>query len=155
MKTCDGDPAAAERALREAGLEATVNIVGFALEDPALKAEMASWAAAGGGTFFDAQDQDALLAGVTAALLAPFRVYDQDGALAAVGVVGGPEVELPPGIYRVEVLSDPPAAFGTSGCPSQARSSSRSRSRLSRRFWVGWRDDPATCHDGSPRIVGL
>lgn len=110
-ETCKGDPAAAVRALREAGFEATVNIVGFALDDPELKARMASWAADGGGRFFDAQDPATLLTGITTALQAPFRVYDQDGAQVASGVVGGPEVELAPGAYRVEVLSDPPTTF--------------------------------------------
>ena len=95
----------------ELGVDVALNIVGFALEDPALKADMESWAAAGGGVFFDAQDQETLLAGIAAALRAPFRVYDSDGLLVADGVVGGPALDLPPGHYRVEVLSAPPATF--------------------------------------------
>ena len=76
-ETCKGDPAAEVERLVELGVDVTINIVGFALEDPALKADMESWAAAGGGVFFDAQDQESLLAGIAAALRAPFRVYDR------------------------------------------------------------------------------
>jgi hypothetical protein len=110
-ETCKGDPAAEVERLVELGVDVTMNIVGFALEDPALKADMESWAAAGGGVFFDAQDEESLLAGIAAALRAPFRVHGRDGLLVASGVVGGPPVELPAGTYRVEVLAEPPAAF--------------------------------------------
>jgi Mg-chelatase subunit ChlD len=110
-ETCKGDPAAEVERLVELGVDVALNIVGFALEDPALKADMEAWAEAGGGVFFDAQDQDSLLAGIAAALQAPFRVYDATGTLITDGVVGGPPVELPPGAYRVEVLSAPPVTF--------------------------------------------
>lgn len=111
QETCKGDPEGEVRTLIDAGVEATINIVGFALDDPKVKADMASWAELGGGSFFDAQDSESLLAGVTAALQAPFRVYDQAGAQVASGIVGGQPVELPAGIYRVEVLTDPRLAF--------------------------------------------
>jgi hypothetical protein len=106
-ETCKGDPEAEVARLVELGIEVTMNIVGLALEDPALKADMASWAARGGGVFFDAQDQESLLAAIAATLQAPFRVFDGDGALVASGVVGGAGVPLPVGTYRVEILSDP------------------------------------------------
>jgi hypothetical protein len=110
-ESCKGDPEAAVRDLVEAGFETTVNIVGFALDDEELKAEMASWAEVGGGVFFDAQDQAGLSSGVAAALRAPFRVFDADGALVGESVVGGDAVEVDPGTYRVEVLSEPPVTY--------------------------------------------
>jgi hypothetical protein len=110
-ETCKGDPAAEVERLVELGVDVALNIVGFALEDEALKADMEAWAQAGGGVFFDAQDQEGLLAGIAAALRAPYRVFDPAGALVADGVVGGPALELPPGRYRVEVLSAPPVTF--------------------------------------------
>ncbi|MEZ4597347.1 MAG: VWA domain-containing protein [Chloroflexota bacterium] len=70
-ETCKGDPEAAVRGLVATGIDTTVNIVGFALDDDDLKGQMASWAEAGGGTFFDAQDQAGLSAGMTAALRHP------------------------------------------------------------------------------------
>lgn len=106
-ETCKGDPEAAIRSLVEAGFDTTVNIVGFALDDEVLKARMASWAEAGGGVFFDAQDQTGLSAAIGAILRAPFRVYDEEGALVGEGVVGDTPVTLPMGTYRVEVLADP------------------------------------------------
>jgi Mg-chelatase subunit ChlD len=106
-ETCKGDPRAAIQSLVEAGFDTTVNIVGFALDDPALKDEMASWAEAGGGVFFDAQDQAGLSAAIGATLRAPYRVYDEDGALVGEGLVGDPPLTVPMGTYRVEVLADP------------------------------------------------
>jgi hypothetical protein len=110
-ETCKGDPEAAVRSLVDAGFDTTVNIVGFALDDEELKARMAAWADAGGGVFFDAQDQAGLSAGIAAALRAPFRILDADGKLVAEGVVGDAPVAVEPGTYRVEVLSEPPAVF--------------------------------------------
>ena len=46
-----------------------------------------------------------------AALGAPFRVYGPDGDVFDGGTVGGGPIELDPGTYRVEVLSDPPVEF--------------------------------------------
>jgi len=110
-ETCKGDPEAEVVRLDELGVEVALNIVGFALDDPVLKADMESWATAGGGVFFDAQDQQTLLDGIAAALRAPFRVYDLDGTQVASGVVGGEALELPAGTYRLEVLTDPLATF--------------------------------------------
>lgn len=107
-ESCKGDPEAAVRGLVEAGFDTTVNIVGLALDDEALKEQMAGWAVAGGGTFFDAQDQAGLSAGMAAALRAPYRVYDDEGALVGQGIVGDAAVTVQPGTYRVEVLSEPP-----------------------------------------------
>jgi hypothetical protein len=72
---------------------------------------MAQWAQMGGGQSFDAEDSDSLLAGVAQALAAPFRVLDATGTVVATGVVGGDPVSLPPGSYRVEVLTDPVRAY--------------------------------------------
>jgi hypothetical protein len=110
-ETCKGDPEAAVRSLVDAGFDTTVNIVGFALDDEALKARMAGWADIGGGVFLDAQDQAGLSAGIAAALRAPFRIIDADGTLVGEGLVGDAPVTVQPGTYRVEVLSEPPAVF--------------------------------------------
>ena len=72
---------------------------------------MASWAEIGGGPFFDAQDQKGLLAGIATALQAPWRILDRHGTIVATGVVGGSCAVLPPGTYRVEVLTDPLVTF--------------------------------------------
>lgn len=110
-ETCGGDPEAVIDALREGGLDVTVNIVGFALEDEALKSSMAGWAADGGGTYFDAAGADSLADSIAAAVNAPYRVYDPAGKVVAGGTVGGGAVALDPGAYRVEVLVEPPVVF--------------------------------------------
>jgi Ca-activated chloride channel family protein len=106
-ETCDGDPGAAVQSLVDAGFDTTVNIVGFALKDEQLKQDMAAWAAAGGGVFADAQDQSGLSAAIAETLRAPFRVYDETGAIVGEGIVGSDAIPVPMGTYRVEVLADP------------------------------------------------
>jgi len=117
-ESCGGDPGAAIAALAEGGVEVTLNIVGFALDDEELKAQMAGWAEAGGGSYYDATSAAELASAIGTALGAPFRVYPADPATAtdgdepaASGTVGGEAVTLDPGTYRVEVLADPPVTF--------------------------------------------
>jgi hypothetical protein len=108
-ESCGGDPAASIQALRDSGLDVRVNIVGFDIDDEALKEQLRAWAEAGGGQAFDADSPDALADGLAQALAAPFRVLDATGAVVGAGVVGdGQEIGLAPGTYRVEVLTDPP-----------------------------------------------
>ena len=48
---------------------------------------------------------------IAAVLQAPYRVYDEAGTVVATGVVGGAPVQVPTGIFRVEVLSEPPVVW--------------------------------------------
>ena len=109
--TCDSDVPAAIAALGEAGIDVKLDIVGFALKDEKLKAQMADWAAAGGGAYYDATGAKELARSLTTALGAPFRVFGPDTEPLAVGSVGGEAVPLEPGTYRVEVLTEPPVFF--------------------------------------------
>jgi hypothetical protein len=106
-ETCDGDPAAAIRSLLDQGVDVHVNIVGFALDDDALKATFQEWARLGRGSYFDATNADELGDAITRAVQAPYRVVDPDGAVVASGTIGGDPVPAPPGVYTVEVLTDP------------------------------------------------
>jgi hypothetical protein len=106
-ESCRGRPAAAIRELLAQGLDVRINIVGFDIDDQGLKRQLERWAEMGNGQSFDADSADELASGIAEALAAPFRVFDEDGAEVATGTVGGPEVQLPPGSYRVEVLTDP------------------------------------------------
>ncbi|WP_210410483.1 VWA domain-containing protein [Oceanicola sp. D3] len=58
-ETCEGDPVGAAQALAEAGVEATVNTIGFAV-DAETEAQLAAIAEAGGGTYYPAEDANAL-----------------------------------------------------------------------------------------------
>ena len=109
-ESCGGDPAAATRGLREAGIDVTVNVVGLAL-DRASRAAIRKLAGIGGGSYFDAQDPAQLADALRRAVSAPFRVLDAAGQVVAAGTVNGDGVDLPPGRYTVVVRSDPEVRF--------------------------------------------
>lgn len=106
-ETCDGDPAAAIQGLVDQGVEVRVNIVGFALDDEALRTQFRQWAELGNGAYFDATSASELGEALEQALQPPFRVLGADGEVVARGIVGGEPVAIPAGTYTVEVLSEP------------------------------------------------
>ena len=59
LETCDGDPAAAAAQLNSANVGVTVNVVGFAVDDETTQ-ELQETAVNGGGTYFPANDAEAL-----------------------------------------------------------------------------------------------
>lgn len=101
-ETCEGDPRAEIDELIRSGINVRVNIVGFAVDDEALKARFGEWARAGNGVYIDARNEAQLTAAVAQASLVPFTVLDASGAEIATGQVGGTPVSLPAGKYRVK-----------------------------------------------------
>ncbi|MBC8076261.1 MAG: VWA domain-containing protein, partial [Chloroflexales bacterium] len=55
IETCDGDPVAAARALKEANIRAVVNVVGFAVDTVAAQ-QLRAAAEAGGGQYYEARN---------------------------------------------------------------------------------------------------
>jgi len=110
-ETCEGDPAAAIEALQQKGIDVSLNIIGFAIDDQDLAAQFEMWADAGGGRYFAANDQDGLSEAIESAVRIPFTVYDNDGNVAATGEVGGDPVKLERGHYSVLVRTSPPQSF--------------------------------------------
>ncbi len=110
-ETCGGDPRAEIQALAARDIEVRVNIVGFAVDDLALKGEFAEWARIGRGRYFDAALPEELDAAVKAATELPYQVFDRGGTIVGAGSVGGDAVVLPAGSYRVEVATTPPRVF--------------------------------------------
>jgi hypothetical protein len=106
-ESCKGDPAAAIVSLRQQGFDVRLNVVGFTVTDKKLKDQMASWAKAGGGQFFAAADQKALSGALDQAIRVPYRVLDDKGQVVAQGLVDGDPIQLPAGVYRVEVMTNP------------------------------------------------
>lgn len=102
-ETCDGDPGQAIEALRAGGVDVRLNIVGYAIDDADLARTFEGWAAAGGGTYFNAADAGQLGAGLLRATATPFEVRSAAGALVARGVAGDPPLTLPAGAYAVQV----------------------------------------------------
>jgi hypothetical protein len=102
-ETCDGDVAAAVDELIEEGLDVRLNIVGFHIDEIGLQAEFERFAAQGGGEYFDSQDGEQLVTGLSQALAATWRVLDSDGDVVAQGRVDDEPVELDVGEYELVV----------------------------------------------------
>ncbi len=99
-ETCEGDPEAAIAELLETGLDARINIVGFAIDDAALAETFSTWADAGGGTYFDARGASALETAIADALTPRFRIVRTflDGRQETVGHAAlGETVTVPAG----------------------------------------------------------
>lgn len=110
-ETCGGKPKDEIERLRAAGIDARISVIGFAVDDAALKKTFADWSEAGGGAYYDADKPEALAEAVRRALLPSFDVVDAAGNTIATGLVGGGEVEVPPGTYTIRVMSDPPRDY--------------------------------------------
>ncbi|MFQ5566492.1 MAG: VWA domain-containing protein, partial [Paracoccaceae bacterium] len=111
-ETCDGDPAAAIASLKESGHDVRVNIVGFAIDDAALKAQFEEWSRIGGGLYFSAGSAAELDEALRQALRPKYQVLDGMGAIVASGTAGAEDVELPSGTYTVKILTSPILTFG-------------------------------------------
>jgi Mg-chelatase subunit ChlD len=107
-ETCRGDPAAEIVKLADAGLDVTVNIVGFALNDPSVKDAYGTWVRATGGKYYDVSDASALgqalQEAMTPKVLPAFEVYDAAGELVTQGRVGDAAIQLDSGVYEVRIL---------------------------------------------------
>ena len=110
-ETCDGDPAAVIARLGEQGIEFTLNIVGFAIEDTGTEQMFRRWAETGGGAYFAATDSGELRQAVSKGLRTGYRVYDQSGTLVHEGVVDDPATRVPAGFYRIVVNTSPPSVY--------------------------------------------
>jgi hypothetical protein len=110
-ETCDGDPAASIRFLKDEGLDVRVNIVGLAIDDETLKSEFEEWARLGGGLYFDASSEEELGQALEQALRPKFQVLGPAGDVVAEGTVGSDPVSLPVGVYTVNVLGNPIQVF--------------------------------------------
>jgi hypothetical protein len=110
-ETCDGDPKAAIRKLQNDGFDVRVNIVGFAIDELALKEEFESWARLGNGRYFDAQSADDLKQAIRESLQIPYEVRSTE-TIIGTGIVNGDAIELKPGTYTVRLRTTPPRDIG-------------------------------------------
>jgi Mg-chelatase subunit ChlD len=110
-ETCEGEPDQVIEKLQNSGIDLTLNIVGFAIDDAELEVQFQSWAKLGGGRYFSASSQEGLSDALQLALQVPYSVYDSGGNISGEGVVGGESVELEQGFYRVVVHTSPPRTF--------------------------------------------
>jgi Mg-chelatase subunit ChlD len=104
-ETCDGDPKQAIEALRAAGHDVRVDIVGFAVDEVALEETFRGWARLGGGQYFDAESGEQLRAAMRDSLRPSYEVLSA-GKVVATGAVNGEAIELPAESYRVRLRAD-------------------------------------------------
>ena len=101
-ETCGGDPKAAIQALRTAGLDVCVNVLGFAVDEVVLKETFREWARVGNGGYFDAQSGEQLKSAMRATLRPTYQVL-AGAKVVATGTVNGDAIEVPPGNYKIRV----------------------------------------------------
>ena len=109
--TCDGDPGAAVAELTRAGLDVRVNIIGFAIDDQALREQFDAWARAGNGRYLEANDAEQLTAAIGGAMRVAYEVLEDDEVIET-GIVNGEPLALPAGTYRVRLLASPSRELG-------------------------------------------
>ncbi|MGB1253505.1 MAG: vWA domain-containing protein, partial [Candidatus Promineifilaceae bacterium] len=110
-ETCGGDPQAVIESLADQGFNTTVNIIGFSINDSALKSKLEGWAEAGNGKFYDAADADGLAESLRTAFAVRYVINDANGDEVASGFVGGEPVKLPVGEYTVVLGTTPAQEF--------------------------------------------
>ncbi len=113
-ETCDGDPEAAIRDLTASGIDVRVNIVGFAIDEYALRRTFEGWAQLGNGTYLDARNADDLAGAIGQAVNAPFEVLDANSNVIATGTSNGDAVSLPVGNYGIRFRSSGGTAVAAS-----------------------------------------
>jgi hypothetical protein len=89
--------------LKDEGLKMNLSIIGFAIDDDAIRSQLEEIASIGGGIFAQAQAGDELKAALDQALAAAFEVRDADGEVVGQGNVNGERLTLPAGVYNVVV----------------------------------------------------
>ena len=111
-------PCAAARRVARRGVELTISVVGFALDERARR-QMRCIARVGGGTYVDANDTDKLREELLAAFARAFRGYETNGTRAE----GGPDLESAPrlgdGLYQGELRAGEPQTFAIELAPGQ------------------------------------
>jgi hypothetical protein len=107
-ESCKGDFVAAANALRDSGIDLTLNIVGFTLKSAAAQQLLGTLAGSTGGRYYNAQSGAALSRALLLAAVdrLPYRILNASGAEMAVGTAGATRAhELPPGAYTLAVTA--------------------------------------------------
>jgi Mg-chelatase subunit ChlD len=105
-ETCGGDPAAEARRLVGLGVEVRVHMVGFDVAEGE-RDGLRQIAEAAGGTFWLADDGDALEEALARAVMTTFRVEDVNGVVVVRDQLGE-ECVLPVGTFRVVIEGEEP-----------------------------------------------
>jgi Mg-chelatase subunit ChlD len=107
VESCDGDITSIAPALKEAGLDLQVNIVGFDIKEIEARKQLEAIATSTGGIYLDAKDSEQLLDSLEQTLRIEFIVLDDQGVVKARGLVGGEPVQALEGEYTLKLLLQP------------------------------------------------
>ena len=107
VESCDGDINSIAPALKEAGLDLQVNIVGFDIKEIEARKQLEAIAASTGGIYLDAKDSEQLLDSLEQTLRVEFVILDDQEEIKARGVVGGEPVQVLEGEYKLKLLLQP------------------------------------------------
>jgi hypothetical protein len=107
IESCNGDIKSIAPAIKAAGLELQVNIVGFDIKEAAARQELESIAKSTQGRYIDARNSGELLSALEQTLKLEFVVLDSAGAEVGRGVVGGEAVKLKDGTYTIRIMLVP------------------------------------------------
>ncbi|MEW5899960.1 MAG: hypothetical protein AB1715_00690 [Acidobacteriota bacterium] len=103
IESCGGDIYSIGPALRSAGLELRVNIVGFDIKEADARRELEAIAESTEGRYLDARDAKELLSSLEQTLQLEFFLLDEKGTLKARGLVGEAPVRIAEGSYTLRV----------------------------------------------------
>jgi hypothetical protein len=107
IESCNGDIKSIAPAIKTAGLELQVNIVGFDIKEKEARAELESIAKSTEGRYLDAQNAGELMTALEQTLRVEFQVLDEKGQEVTRGTVGGEAVKLKEGTYTVRIMLAP------------------------------------------------
>jgi len=107
IESCNGDIKSIAPAIKAAGLELQVNIVGFDIKEAAARQELESIAKSTQGRYLDAKNAGELLSALEQTLKLEYVVLDGTGKEVGRGVVGGDAIKLQEGVYTLRVLLAP------------------------------------------------
>jgi hypothetical protein len=107
IESCNGDIKSIAPAIKAAGLELEVNIVGFDIKEAAARQELESIAKSTDGRYIDARNAGELLSALEQTLKLEYVLLDDKGKEVGRGTVGGEEVKVKDGSYTLRVLLTP------------------------------------------------
>ncbi|MEM7256331.1 MAG: VWA domain-containing protein [Pseudomonadota bacterium] len=102
-ETCDGDPQQAIEALKAAGVDVQINIVGFDIKNQDTQQKFKQWADLGGGDYFSADSAAQLRRSLNESLQPKYIIRDTSDTVVASGRVGDTTHTLPVGQYHVTI----------------------------------------------------
>ncbi|MBN2408107.1 MAG: VWA domain-containing protein, partial [Candidatus Aminicenantes bacterium] len=107
IESCNGDIMSIAPAIKAAGLELKVHIVGFDIKERESREQLEAIAKSTEGRYLDAKNAGELLSALQQTLQVEYVVLNEKGEVAGRGIVGGEEVKLKEGTYTLRVLLSP------------------------------------------------